>query len=264
MDEISFIQVILGVATIICVVIIVPVVIMPYINRRIKFKEKHKEKLWKEILVKLVNIKPIYSNFSITLEVIDKEDTDEYKWTFQHLRDKHNNISMNFDLMNTFAEELNTELKSFEVYITQKIKNDLGNKSNKNKNEIKDDFIELLKRPIDDIIESLIKGNIEKTDDVQIKVIKDKVSIYVMPNKCNVICLSDIYNGEWYESFLLYFLKDNKTKEKLNCIKNKGSDIIDSNKRFKLALKDLIQKIENCGVDELKGKCDICSFWKDC
>jgi len=214
----------------------------------LEFQKRHKKKLWEEILTKLVNLsRPVYNDFNIKLDVIDKENTDEFIWAFQHLRRKHSNISTNYGLVETHAKKLNNELlNDFKGYT---------------ENKIKDSIVQMhvakLTGIISEIIKSIFQKNINKLEDIEFKLKEGKCYIYV-----SSINHREISSNEY--QFLSKLLKENTFKCKIKEIQEEGGLLNEAFDWFKKGLNELIKKIEDDGVNELKGKCEKCSFWKDC
>lgn len=213
----------------------------------LEFQRRHKDRLWKEILVYLQNLsRPTCSELYVKLGDTGKENNDDFIWTFQHLRDKHSNISMNYDLVENHAKELNDELlKDFKKYIEDKM-NDFVGKVNVTK----------LTEIITNIVESIFQKNIDGLDDIEFKTIRGKINIYVGdPNRpCEISSKEN--------EFLSELIDDKDFRCKIKNIQNESKLLNCAFDRFIKNLGTLINRIESYGVDELKGKCDECSFWK--
>ncbi len=96
--------------------------------------------------------RPSYQKFSIRIDRTNKENTDEYKWTFQHLRNKHTDISMNYDLVDEHANNLNDKLlKDFKDYIENEIINSIGG-----------NYVNIFSNVIWKIIENSVKRKMKK------------------------------------------------------------------------------------------------------
>ena len=197
---------------------------------------KHRERIWKMISSEIVNLsRPVYSNFIIKLDNTDEENTNEFKWTFQHLEKGHTNIFISYGLIKLHANKLNNELlNSFKEYLQIRIKS-----------EGKQDYASRLIDIISGIIESLLQNWIHELDDINFKY---KRHIYISPNRYIEISLNEY-------QFLLKLIKDKDFINKINEIQRKNRLLNDAFDNFKSGLKG----IHN--MYELKGKCEMCSFW---
>jgi hypothetical protein len=224
------------------ILLIVAPFVRSYIEQKREDKKRHKNRLWKEIIVKLQNLsRPTYSEFSIALDNTGQENTDEYKWTFQHFRDKHTNITKNYDSLIEHTNNLNDEsLKDLKRYIDDKIKNAIGKKYTSKLNKI-----------ISDIIFSIFKKKIYGLKDIKFKIIKSKNQIYVSPDEYWGISPKE-------KEFLSELIKNKDFRLKMKNIQEESDLLNESFDKFKTNIKELIHKIERNGISELKGSCDEC------
>jgi hypothetical protein len=151
------------------------VIIEPRRIKRLEWKEEHLLVLQVQVLQDLNSIPPPqYKEFSVSIEKTRNENTDVYNWAFQHLRDKHSNISMNWDTANDLAEEINKKLKEFENDIHPTIIKSIG-----------ETYLSGLSKFIWLMIKNRIHNEIKDIDDVRIA--GTSISITITPTKFSFI-----------------------------------------------------------------------------
>jgi len=221
-----------------------------------ELRKNHKTSLCEKVLKKIhSNQQVTYSFYSIQFKNPKQlyiQSEKDYELTFQHLRKKHISITDNWENTQNKNQEINGQLNGIKEYIISKIRKEVGKK-----------YVDKFTMDVWKILQYHIF--IECNSLNILKAIQQKdgiVKIEYLPDRFfSIDCLGD-------ESKVINFFttlkNDEEVVSKINKTESTYSELKSYFKNFKKYLEELIHKIDNNGVSELKGSCGECSFLKKC
>ncbi len=259
MSEITILQIVGVIIAIITLtfVIINPLILVPWRYNKSKKKEKHLKRLQREI------IEPLYSSsiereyFKVLIKDLDKLiSLNSYNQTIQHLKNEYSHILTNFDTSINSIEGIkgkggiNQKLTNLKKLVLDRIKSELGEKNKK-----------FLSSIIWAVVDNILTGKLKSLDDAKVEIRNDKIDIKLASDEKSYVTITPKYydNKNKTKQFLSDLIEDINFRKEVEKIKG----IYDNTKKlFNTVHKDLKKLIDDIdNEDELKGKCEKCSFW---
>jgi len=231
--------------------------IVAYITYKViehsEIKRTHKKELSDNILKELQHISIVFRDFKLQIDNLDKlkNQEDLFKWTFQHLGDKHPNISTNFKITKNSIVKLNLQIENLKKYISNKINNEIGEQYGRKILNMTENMMEIIQ-----------KGKMESLDEIEIKSDERGVEVNIKSN--NILYIPSTQNNlEKYFDFLLKLNSDEKFQCYIKDIIERCENLSNAFNRYSNNLRELIKNIDNRSINEFKGKCNYCSILKD-
>lgn len=232
--------------------VLIKVYLYPRLNDGRERKKLHRKRLVDEVLKReLQNMNITYKMQEHKVLITDLEELekrDKYRYTIQHLK-RYQPILISLNKSKELVTNMNNNIGELIKYIFNKIETELD-----------DRYKKALSHSIYHIVKEAIKNDYE---DLSIKTRngKNDMDISLSGQTWACVKLKNISKTK-IKKFLNELERDIEYQKLIN-IRQNYKELNKEFDNFKLELSNLLDDIKG-REEDLKGKCDKCSFWADC